>query len=119
MPPTLSKDIEQDVREAVDHPGQRVEAGGGIDHPEDLAPDHAVEVDLRRFKTGQHRERNQACGLVGLVGGDIRANLAEWRGYGAVRPQGQVAGDSGPVARDMDKFEALPRDVHRGREFEP
>ena len=119
MPPTLAEDLEQDVREAVDHPGQRVEAGGGIDHPEDLAPDHAVEVNLRGFKTGQHRERNQACGLVGLVGGDIRANLAQRFGDGAVRSQGQVPGDGGAVARNMDEFEALPRDVHRGREFEP
>ena len=119
MPPTFAEDFEQDVRETVDHPRQGVEAGRGIDHPEHLAPDHAIEVEPRRFETRQHRKRNQARGLVGLVGTDFRANLAERSGDGAVRSQGQVPRDGGPVAGDMDKLEALPRDVHRGRQLVP
>ena len=83
--------LQDQVREAVYDVGLFVEAGCGVDHPEDSEPRHyPVQVAQSTLEAAEHRQCGQARRLVGLLLGDPRPHLAQRVCEEAVGIEGNV-----------------------------
>jgi hypothetical protein len=79
------------IGKSVDHQREAVEARCRIDHAEDPQPSRdAIEICQLPLQAAQNGERCVAGGIVSLLLRDLRANLAQRLGDGAIGLQRDV-----------------------------
>ncbi len=107
--PFLAEQVDDEIREAVDHGRVIAERAAAIDHAEDPQPSgDALEIAEFSFEAREHGECGALRRRVALFDGEVLANLAERGGERAIGVQRHVPGDVDAVAKRPNPGEGEP-----------
>src|SRR5712671_84385 len=111
-----SKELEDEVGEAVDDGRLLDKAGCGIDHAENAHPMRdAVEIAKLTFEIAQHRQGRELCGHVALLKRQLASDLAQRLREG---PLGALRPVSGKDRAISDQAHVYERKDNAGRRRE-